>query len=167
METREVLGLDDHGRELILTRMTSSRGDHAVEMVTAFSSDGKAEVIYCETIEDELAVAAVYARQKQDRWYSEIIQGVSTGRLGGAIVNRGSGKSNIAMQMFYGANFADLETRAIAQSGAVIISSDSMSLLDGTGKERVKLGKLDLRLQGQPNRKPQPNRGPLGRKDWL
>jgi hypothetical protein len=154
METREVLGLDDHGRELILTRMTSSRGDHAVEMVTAFSSDGKAEVIYCETIEDELAVAAVFARQKEDQWYSDLMRNVSAASIGTVTGRVGSKSLHVAAQ-------------SLPRNGPMILTPNSFSFFDEAGNERVKLGKLDLRLQGQPNRKPQPNRGPLGRKDWL
>lgn len=144
MELRKVLGLDDLGRELVFTRTSDSKGDYAVELITAFSSDGHCEVISCVEVQDEIEVAAIKSKQDSYRFYDEMFSGMTS--VTGRMQQRGSSKSFVIVDevsSYQISNFSVKPTRCNPS---------------GTSYRATAVK--------HPKRKPQPNRGPVGTRKW-
>lgn len=144
MELRKVLGLDDLGRELVLTRTSDSKGNHAVELITAFSSDGRCEVLSCAEIQDEIEVATIKAAQDSYRFYDQMFSGVAS--ITGRVAQSGSSKSLMIWD-----EISSYQISAFPRSPA-------RSNPPGTSYRATAVK--------HPKRKPQPNRGPVGTRKW-
>lgn len=202
METREVLGLDDQGRELICFRTTDSSGDFGTEVVMAFEKpSGHMTIVQQRTYIDELEMAQLRSAQSDAAFMSDMKRGMGRTIWG----SRGSGKSSFGLSL-YGemaktgramaathiaksqqkmpydifADFSRLEQRAVqalvsdvqgaqlANLPAVAKNPHNIMMFDESVfvTNEAWLGKTKAKFKKRKERKPQPNRGPVGKKDW-
>jgi hypothetical protein len=146
METFKHIGLDDQGRQVILSRVGTDDREEWFEVVMSIDTDTNVmTVIRYGRVQDP----AVKAACKSEMYAAEMFSSTTvTGRF------RGMGKTQLLMGA-YGSGLRGLSS----------VSVDSLTVLDEAGKPRVKMGLLH-KQQGHVNRKPQPNKGPLGKRDW-
>lgn len=153
MESVKYVGLDDCGRQVVVTRVLTDDKSQAYEMVALLDGETNTmQVIRARHVTDALTIEAC----KMEMAAAELYSGITvTGRI------RGSGKSQALLQM-YGSALSG------SSSGSVGIRSDSITVFDEVSKPRVKMGLLhkNKKDQGHVNRKPQPNRGPVGKRGW-
>lgn len=195
MDTREVLGLDDQGRELICFRTTDSSGDFGTEVVMAFEKpSGHMTIVQQRTYIDELEMAQLRSAQSDAAFMSDMKCDMGRTIWG----SRGSGKSSFGLSL-YGAmtathiaksqqkmpydifaDFSRLEQRAVqalvydvqgvqlANLPAVAKNPHNIIMLDESVfvTNEAWLGKTKAKFKKRKERKPQPNRGPVGKKDW-
>lgn len=161
MESK-TLGLDDLGREIVMSAATDEDGTSGQVMHYAVQ-DGHWVMLSSEPMTD----AQLYQANAWRRQYDSIknIMEISKPVVMGI---RGSGKYNALMQAYCAAahqrrgyqvqifdnlDFSSLEIKAAGMAG-----------LDSTDNTRIKMG--STRKNRHHKAKPQPNRGPLPRKEW-
>lgn len=158
----DYLGLNDDGHEVIRTVVLNEDGSSGYE--SYYTCDGGTWYLIEQT---RLNAAQLYEANAWRRQYDNIKNIVEISKPA-VMGTRGSGKSNALMQAYGAAahqrrgyqvqifdnlDFSNLEIRAAG-----------MAVLDSAGTERVNMG--STRKNRHHKAKPQPNRGPLPRKEW-
>lgn len=161
MEIVKTLGLDDEGRKLVLSRVSTGRGE-GFECLMRIDLDGQSmTMLRAGPMVPEEAKRLTQAVEYADFYERFNVGGsVNVGSLA-----RGSGKSSALFGMLSGRALLD------SPSQGVSVGLDSIAVYDEESKPRVKIGQLfrnkkPAENQGHVARKPQPNRGPLGKRDW-
>lgn len=147
MESVKYVGLDDNGRQIILTRVFNEVQTSLFEMVGLLNREtGVLEVLRTREVTDPYTIMMCSAEMTAASTASNLT--TITGRM------RGLGKSQLFDQMY--------------SKGLAKISADSITVFDDVEKPVVKMGLFckQTKDQGHVNRKPQPNKGPLGKRDW-
>lgn len=167
---KKFIGLSDDGfRVYECFTPGEAKGDVGIVMVIGYRDD-EFKVYSSEVWNDpaeERAERMAQGAASAHRAMQKHFYGTST--------SRGANKSNLAMHLasqlkpavIFG-DFAHLELRAAAMSPAKqnIIKPRTKKAALFDDMFVIDTPKLPADKQGQPKRKPQPNRGPIGRKDW-
>jgi hypothetical protein len=155
---KKFLGLSDDGFRVYTMWTPGEKGDCGIVMTVGYRDDEF--IIYdsepwADEHEQALERSALSAAdQMRD------IQKMMTGSLTFGYRSRGFVKRSIGqLDQITRGSFADLEARANRQRDATLM------FLDEYKPKNLKIA-VTPDQQGQPKRKPQPNRGPRGRKDW-
>lgn len=150
MESVKYVGLDDWGRQVMVTRILTEDESSAHELVAVLDGETNVmEVLRTRHITDVVTIENVKSEMAAAKLYSGLIV---TGMV------RGTGKSQALLQAYGSALSGN-------SSDSVEIRPDSITFFDEFSKPKVKMGLLH-KDQGHVNRKPQPNRGPVGKRDW-
>lgn len=164
---REFLGLSDDGFKVYNLFTPGEFGDCGIVLVAGYRGDEfkifSAEPWADESEQSDERVIQKIAdnRRNLQNVQNSALQGLMAGITFGYGNSKGAAKSAMSqnVQVVKG-RFSDLERRAAKLlGGPVVMFFDEYSKL-------AKPSPLSPEAQGQPNRKPQPNRGPIGRKDW-
>lgn len=203
METREVLGLDDQGRELICFRTTDSSGDFGTEVIMALDkTTGVMEIVQQRAYTDELEMAqlrsaqsdadfmasmkrsmneTVWGRRESCKSFMvEALYGQNLPKAARAMTATEIAKQQPKLPYDIFADFSRLEQRAVqalvsdvqsvqlANLPAVAKNTHNIIMFDESVfvTNEAWLGKTKAKFKKRKERKPQPNRGPVGKKDW-
>ncbi|AUV61862.1 hypothetical protein HWB52_gp47 [Pseudomonas phage Littlefix] len=155
---KKFLGLSDDGFRVYTMWTPGEKGDCGIVMTIGYRDD---EFMVYESEpwanqqEQEIERIALSAADEMRNLQTMMMSSVTFGY--GA---RGFGKRSIGqLDQITKGSFADLEARAKRSH------SKSLMFIDEYKARNPKIT-VTPDQQGQPKRKPQPNRGPRGRKDW-
>lgn len=161
---KKFLGLSDDGFRLYECFTPGERGDVGIKMIIGYKDE--AFKVFSSEVWDDPAEEAL---ERQAQSAADGTRSLHK-QLSQLQMRVGAVKSNMFGKPYLGAiagSFADLEAKAVYMQLRDIKprSKAGMSYLLGD-YVHLKKPKLNPEQQGQPDRKPQPNRGPRGRKDW-
>ncbi|AWH15511.1 hypothetical protein [Pseudomonas phage 98PfluR60PP] len=156
---KKFLGLSDDGYRVYTMWTPGEKGDCGIVMTVGYRGDEF--MIYdsepwADEQEQSLERTALSAADNMRNLQQKIFNGGSQLRWH----THSYGKSRVVqLDKIKAGSFADLEARAIRQCDKAFM------FLDEYASKKPKIT-VTPDQQGQPKRKPQPNRGPRGRKDW-
>ena len=150
---KKFLGLSDDGYRVYTMWTPGEKGDCGIVMTVGYR-DKEFMVYDSEAWDNE-------AEQREERAAQDAadqMRGVMNMMRYSSFGIRGLGKSRLVDPLAQQGSFKDLEAKVIGQT----------LMMDNWKPYVPKNPKVTVTpdQQGQPKRKPQPNRGPIGRKDW-
>lgn len=156
---KQFLGLSDDGFRVYTMWTPGEKGDCGIVMTVGYRDDEF--MIYdsepwANKQEQELERIALSSAEEMRNLQKVMMSSVTFG-----YGSRGFGKSRIGqLHQIAAGSFADLEARANRQQIKTTVFADVFK------DPSIHKVTVTPDQQGQPKRKPQPNRGPRGRKDW-